>query len=92
MVFNGRLIIKSNSNGGVTNVTGRIVINNVPNGEQTIKISMIGYRTVNKDFSFPFKTVDSLSIYMEPESEELEDVQVTATRSSRVITDIHPGR
>lgn len=81
-------IIKSSSKGSVTNVTGRIIINNIPNGEQTIKISMIGYRTVNIDFSFPLKTVDSLSIYMEPESEELEDIQVTATRSSRVITDI----
>lgn len=82
------VVLKNTSKGGATNLKGNLEILNIPNGEQTFTVSMIGYQTINKEFIFPLKTNDSIFVYLEPESEELEDVQITATRSSRVISDI----
>ncbi len=82
------VILKSTTQGGATDQNGRLEITNIPNGEQTFIVSMIGYQTIHKDITFPFKTSLDIIISLEPESEELEDVQVTATRSSRVISDI----
>ena len=82
------VILKKTTKGGATDVKGKIEITNIPNGEHDFIFSLLGYRSVEKEFKFPLKTNDSIMVYLETESEELEDVQVTATRSSRLISDI----
>lgn len=82
------VILKKTAKGGATDANGNIEINNITNGDHDVIFSMIGYRIIEKEFKFPLKTNDVVTIFLEPESEELEDVQVTATRSSRVISDI----
>ena len=82
------VILKKTTKGGATDVNGKIEIANIPNGEHDFIFSLLGYRSVEKEFKFPLKTNDSIMVYLETESEELEDVQVTATRSSRLISDI----
>ena len=81
-------IMKSTAKGAAADVNGNVEIPNIPNGQQTFKFSMVGYQTVTWDIKFPLPTDSILIIYLQSESEELEDIQVTATRSSRVISDI----
>jgi outer membrane receptor for ferrienterochelin and colicins len=81
-------IIKSIGNGAVADINGLTEIHNIPNGLHLITFSMLGYQTAVYKFWFPF-LADSINIILlENESEELDEVQVTATRSSRVISDI----
>ncbi len=81
-------IIKGTIKGAVTGINGMVEIPNVPNGQQTITFSMIGYQRITQSIVFPLQTDSIIIIYLQTESEELEEVNVTATRSSRVITDI----
>jgi iron complex outermembrane receptor protein len=82
------IIVKGTSKGAIADITGIVEMPNIPNGQQTIAFSMIGYHTITQNFNFPLQTDSTIIIYLEPESEELEEVKVTATRSSRVINDI----
>ena len=82
------VIIKGTSKGAEADLKGNVSILNILNGEQTIAFSMIGYHTLEQNFNFPLKSDSTIIIYLDPESEELGEVRVTATRSSRVISDI----
>ncbi len=82
------VIVKGTAKGAVADINGSAEVLNIPNGQQTITISMVGYQTVMQHFNFPLQKDSLISIYLKAESEELEEVQVTATRSSRVINDI----
>jgi len=82
------VIIKGTSKGAEADLKGNVSILNILNGEQTIAFSMIGYHTLEQNFNFPLKSDSTIIIYLDPESEELGEIRVTATRSSRVINDI----
>ncbi len=74
--------------GGSTDDDGKIIINNIPSGEFTLRFSFIGYETKRLNYSFPLP--DSLQgriIDLEPANEELEEVIISSTRSSRTIED-----
>lgn len=74
--------------GGVTDAFGFVEIRNIPDGKQTLTVSYVGYITLEREFIFPVTSSDTVSISLEPDSEELEEVTVQATRSSRHIDDI----
>jgi iron complex outermembrane receptor protein len=61
--------IKNTPNGGSCNKDGKVEITNIPNGDQTFIISMIGYQKVYRDIKFPLLTTSELTVYLEPESE-----------------------
>ena len=82
------VMLKNTTKGAASDRNGQLELSGIPKGEQTLVISMMGYQTIKKDFTFPLTTTDIVPVLLEPESEELEDVQVSATRSSRVISDI----
>src|ERR1035437_6728399 len=82
------VIVKGTLKGAEANPKGNVEILNIPNGQQTILFSMVGYQTMKQNLTFPLQTDSIILIYLKAESEELEEVKVTATRSSRVISDI----
>jgi outer membrane receptor for ferrienterochelin and colicins len=82
------VIVKGTGKGAIADTKGNVEIPNIPDGEQTIASSMVGYETITQNINFPLQTDNIITIYLEVESKELEEVQVTATRSSRVISDI----
>jgi len=81
-------IIKGTAKGAVADKNGVLEISNIQNGQQDIVFSMVGYQTITQNFNFPQQVDSTTIIYLKPKSEELEEVKVTATRSSRVISDI----
>ncbi len=82
------IIIKGTVKGAEADINGNAEISNIPDGQQTATFSMIGYRPLSQIYNFPMLAGGSIIIYLEAESEELKEVNVTATRSSRVINDI----
>ncbi len=77
------VFLNGTQNGSTTNEKGFVVLENIPSGKQTIVFSSFGYRKVERNILFPQN--DTIEIFLEPTSEELDEVKVTSTRSSRTI-------
>jgi outer membrane receptor for ferrienterochelin and colicins len=75
---------------GTTDSTGLIIFENITTGRHKVMFSHEGYRPHNLQLSFPLPTTsDTLKVLLSPEeAEALEEVRVTATRSSRTIDNI----
>lgn len=79
-----KLQIVSNSNN-----EGKITIKSIPNGKFEIEFRYLDYEEKTLELEFPLKNPDEIFIIeLEQNEEELEEVKVSATRSSRTIADI----
>lgn len=69
---------------------GLVFLTNVPTGKQLIQFSYIGFKTRTDTLLFPLAQVAPLQIVLESaeKDEELDEVVVSATRSSRTIANI----
>lgn len=79
--------VKGTTIGGATDEVGKITLNNVPDGRQTILFSYVGYENQALKLVFPLAQNEPLQIAMHHEHEEMEEIVVTTTRSSRTIGD-----
>ncbi|MBO9634054.1 MAG: TonB-dependent receptor plug domain-containing protein, partial [Chitinophagaceae bacterium] len=66
--------------------TGEVQLSRIGTGLHTLVLTSIGYQTKEVTFDLPLKM--RTEILLEQERTSLEEVQVTATRSSRSIDDI----
>ncbi|MFV8392841.1 TonB-dependent receptor [Flavobacterium sp. LB2P6] len=86
-ITNVSVFLEGNKNASVPDENGLVIIENIPDGKQTIIFDAIGYRKKEKTLLFPLN--DAIEIFLEPTAEELEEVKVTSTtRSSRTIKNI----
>lgn len=74
--------------GASTDTSGILIIDNIPNGNYKISFSYVGYEKEEMGFTFPLASNQPKEIFLKNESEELGEVVVSATRSSRTIDDI----
>lgn len=72
--------------GSVTDLRGKVTIENLPRGTFVLKASYVGYKEEELEVILPQS--ERLTILLETGSEELETVTVTTTRSSRLIQDL----
>lgn len=70
--------------GGVTDDNGKFIIEEIPEGKSTVNIQYIGYKTYSTQIEITRKnrTIDMGSILLEEDIESLEEVTVTAERST----------
>lgn len=81
------VILENTQIGGSADITGKVSIENIPDGKQTLEFSYVGYRKKEKSFTFPLKTSEPVIVYLE-KSEELQTVTVVSTRTNNHIEDI----
>jgi len=81
-------IIKETSIGASANINGYLEIKNIPNGKQTIVFSFLGYKQRIDTLDFSIVKSDTLIVLLESDARNLDEITVTATRSSRSIDDI----
>ena len=74
--------------GATSDTSGTLTISNIPNENYKIAFSYLGYEKMEMDFTFPLTSTQPIEILLKNESEELGEVVVSATRSSRTIDDI----
>lgn len=77
-----------NNTSTISNDEGLVMFANIPNGEYVITFSSEGYKSKTETFVFPLPTNDTLELFLESETEEIEEVIITSTRSSRTIRNI----
>ena len=88
LIIGAAVQIAKTSIGNATNTEGVVVLNNIPFGKQTLVVSFIGYKNVEKELTFPrTETENTLAISLASEAADLEEVTVTTTRSNSRIED-----
>ncbi len=82
------LQLDGTSLGTVTNSEGFAELKNIPAGKQTIIIRFVGYDELTAEYIFPIEQNEPEVFFLSHDEEEIEEVIVTATRSSRTIADL----
>ena len=79
------ILLKNTTIVAKTSADGIAVLNNIPNGKQTLIIRNVGFQEQQLALLFPNNQDQPLEILMEEAEEELEEVIVSSTRTSRTI-------
>lgn len=87
-LIGANVILESTTIGGNTDLNGRVEIQNIPPGTYNIIFSYIGYERRSESFQFPLSQSEPLEILLHGDAEDMEQIVVSATRSSRTIADI----
>ncbi|MGJ1446012.1 TonB-dependent receptor [Sphingobacterium spiritivorum] len=80
--------IKGTSLAATSNENGLIIIENIPDGIQEIHFSYIGFNNYIDTLEFPLADNSPIEILLKESSEELEEVVISSTRSTRSIQNI----
>ena len=80
--------IKGTSLAATSNENGQIIIVNVPDGVQEIHFSYVGFYERIDTLEFPLKDTSVIEILLKENSEELDEVVISSTRSTRSIQNI----
>ena len=70
-----------------TNEQGMVNITDMPSGQYILLFRYIGYEEHRETVSFPHLN-NTLTVWMEPAGEEMEEVVISSTRSTRTIQNI----
>ncbi len=74
--------------GSVTDINGLAVVKGIPDGNFVVQISSIGYEKQELEFQFPIQDpMQNKTIFLSHAHEEMEEIVLTSTRSSRTIED-----
>ena len=81
------VLVRGTTNGSTTDQSGFAQLNNIPNGRTVILIRSVGYEEIANGYIFPLVEQQPIEILLSTVEEEMDEVIVTATRSSRTIED-----
>lgn len=71
----------------VSDANGIAKFPNIPAGKQILTCSFSGYASIKKNYTFPLLNTDTIFLALEKvEEEEMEEVIIQSTRSSRTIS------
>ena len=82
------LILKGTTNGVSTDASGLAILKNIPNGEQIISISFIGYGEEHLRLKFPIESAKVHSILLNPSDTEIDEIIIEATRGNRTVANL----
>lgn len=82
------VVVEGTSIGAATDADGHIAISGIPEGEQVILFSFVGFESVRMRVVFPRQDPEAVDLVrLEEAHEDMDEISVTATRSSRTIAD-----
>jgi outer membrane receptor for ferrienterochelin and colicins len=82
------LLLKGTTNGVSTNIEGAALLNNIPNGKQTIVVSYIGYEDKEVIYDFPQDGGEAHEIKLSADNTEIDEIIVEATRGNRTVANL----
>jgi outer membrane receptor for ferrienterochelin and colicins len=74
--------------GATSDTSGLITLTQIANGKQLIRFNYMGYVSRQDTITFPLVQTQPVEILLQPTENELNEVVVSATRSSRTIANI----
>ncbi len=81
-------VVYGTGTGATSDSKGLVEIRNIPDGRQIIIFRFIGYNQRLDTFNFPLATTDVMNITLESNAEEIEEITISSTRSTRTIENI----
>ncbi|MCZ6702937.1 MAG: TonB-dependent receptor [Ignavibacteria bacterium] len=81
-------VLQGTTKGASSDIKGFLEIKNIPDGKQVIVFSYIGYEKRTGIFDFPLTQPQPIEILLSWAGQEMDEVVVTTTRSSRIISNI----
>jgi iron complex outermembrane receptor protein len=84
-IFGASVLLKSTSNGNTTDFNGLATLKNIPNGQQTLVISYLGFQIEEETLFFPLNNTAIFLVLLQEEEETLDAILIQATRSKRTI-------
>lgn len=82
-----KIVLKGAVNlGGITDINGLLLIENIQHGEYTIHVSASGYEEKSISISFPTKQKEPYIFYL-ASHENLDEIIIEGTRSNKSISD-----
>jgi len=81
------VLVRGTAKGAATDQSGLAQIDHIPDGKYVIVIRLVGYAEYHANYTFPLVQKEPVEIFLAASDEEMEEVMVTATRSSRTIED-----
>src|SRR5690606_14301417 len=74
--------------GASSDEAGWLRLEEVPAGEHVVEFSFVGYSSQKGTLTFPYRLEKPYVVNLQTEHDELEEIVITSTRSSRTIADI----
>lgn len=81
------VLLVGTRNSALSDVNGFVTLGNIPDGQQVLSFRFVGYKEHREKLSFP-RGSDTLVVWLEIVGEDLEEVVISSTRSSRTIQNI----
>ncbi len=82
------VVLQSTTNGASSDTEGVATLSNIPDGNQKIEVSYVGYEKTIKEFTFPLPSDSLIVITIEPDENELQEIVVSSTRGTRTFKNI----
>lgn len=87
-VVGATALLQGTTRGATAGEDGLLILGDIPDGKQVMEFRSVGYRTRKEVFDFPLAGTAPVEILLEAESDELDAVIISSTRSTRTIRDI----
>src|SRR5690606_41388757 len=72
----------------ISDENGQIILTSIANGLQEIQFSYIGFAQRTDSFNVPLEDTAPIEILLYEQSEDLEEIVISSTRSTRTIQNI----
>ncbi|MBT3417452.1 MAG: TonB-dependent receptor [Flavobacteriales bacterium] len=82
------ILLKGTTNGVSTDVNGLATLNNIPNGNQTIVITFIGYEDEKLILNFPIESKKVHTVLLSAYDTEIDEIIIEATRGNRTVSNL----
>ena len=87
-IFGVKVTIKGTQTGAFSRPEGKVLVSNIPDGEQIITVSYIGYESQELRIEFPLIQTDAYTIYLNPIEALLDEVLIESTRANKSVTNL----
>ncbi|MDA0304512.1 MAG: TonB-dependent receptor, partial [Bacteroidetes bacterium] len=81
-------VLKGTTNGATTDLEGNVTVAKIPNDQQILVISSIGYQTVELTLQFPLLQKEPHIILLAVAELELDEVIIEATRANKSVANL----
>jgi len=88
VLIGASVILEGTTNGVSTDINGLATLKNIPNGDQTILITFIGYDTKDLIFSFPIENKKEHVILLSMTDTEIDEIIIEATRANKTVANL----
>jgi iron complex outermembrane receptor protein len=87
-LFGVKVMIKGTQVGAISDAEGKVILQEIQAGRQTLVFNLIGYRSLEHEIDLSSGTSLKLTFALVPEATDLEEIYIEATRANRTVANL----